>query len=132
MNCLLKLYSSASLFNLCDIEIISPAPYSEPPSITESMHIMDEILSDTKMDRFDKIEKLEAVLNSVIPDNQEQLSSVCGCSCHCRQNGTANHVQTLNAECQTLSTGDIAITNIFYEQNKNQINRTITVSDRRK
>lgn len=111
---------------------MSPTPSSEPPSITESMHIMDEILSDTKMDRFDKIEKLEAVLNSVIANNQE-LSSTCQCDCHCRQNGTTNHVPTSEAECQTLSTGDIAITNIFYEQNsKDQGGRMVTASDKRK
>lgn len=31
--------------------VISPTPSSEPPSITESMQLLDEILSDTKMDR---------------------------------------------------------------------------------
>lgn len=37
---------------------------SEPPSLTESMHLMDEILSDKTMDRLSKIDKLEAILSA--------------------------------------------------------------------
>lgn len=37
---------------------------SEPPSLTESMQLMDEILSDTTMDRMAKIDKLEAILSA--------------------------------------------------------------------
>lgn len=37
---------------------------SEPASLTESMQLMDEILSDGKMDRLEKIEKLEAILSA--------------------------------------------------------------------
>lgn len=37
---------------------------SEPPSLTESMHLMDEILSDKTMDRLKKIDKLEAILSA--------------------------------------------------------------------
>lgn len=37
---------------------------SEPPSLTESMHLMDEILSDKTMDRIERIDKLEAILSA--------------------------------------------------------------------
>lgn len=37
---------------------------SEPPSLTESMHLMDEILSNKTMDRLSKIEKLEMILSA--------------------------------------------------------------------
>lgn len=37
---------------------------SEPPSLTESMHLMDEILSNKTMDRLSKIDKLEAILSA--------------------------------------------------------------------
>lgn len=45
---------------------------SEPPSLTESMHLMDEILSDTTMDRMVKIDKLEAILSTatLLPSDQ--------------------------------------------------------------
>lgn len=38
---------------------------SEPPSITESMLLMNDILSDRDMDRHVKIDKLEAILSAV-------------------------------------------------------------------
>lgn len=37
---------------------------SEPPSLTESMQLMDEILSDKSMDRISRIDKLEAILSA--------------------------------------------------------------------
>lgn len=44
------------------------SPHStQPPSLTESMQLMDEILSDSTMDRVAKINKLEAILSSVAP-----------------------------------------------------------------
>lgn len=45
---------------------------SEPPSLTESMHMMDEILSNKTMDRFSKIDKLEAILSAAtfLPNEQ--------------------------------------------------------------
>lgn len=45
---------------------------SEPPSLTESMLMMDEILSDTTMDRSLRIDKLEAILSAatLLPSDQ--------------------------------------------------------------
>lgn len=36
----------------------------EPPSLTESMLMLDEILSDNTMERSQRIEKLEAILSA--------------------------------------------------------------------
>lgn len=45
---------------------------SEPPSLTESMQLMDDILSDTTMDRLERIDKLEAILSAatLLPTDQ--------------------------------------------------------------
>lgn len=93
--------------------------------------MMDEILSDTKMDRLDRIEKLEEVLNSVIARHQDMSSSNSCCICNCHTN-TINHVVTkAEVECQTLSTGDIVITNVFYEQNGKTQEKTLIASARK-
>lgn len=45
--------------------MITPSPRcTEPPSLTESMQILDEILSDKTMDRIERIDKLEAILSA--------------------------------------------------------------------
>lgn len=44
--------------------ITSSPRCSEPPSLTESMQILDEILSDKTMDRIERIDKLEAILSA--------------------------------------------------------------------
>ena len=43
--------------------ISSPPGTTQPPSLTESMQQVDEILSDGHMDRLEKIERLEAILS---------------------------------------------------------------------
>lgn len=44
------------------------SPHStQPPSLTESMQMMDEILSDANMDKVEKINRLEAILSAVAP-----------------------------------------------------------------
>lgn len=96
------------------------------------MQMVDEILSDTKMNKLDRIEKLEAVLNTVI--SSHELSSIDPYNCHCpHQNGNTakNQVQTADAECQTLSTGDIVVTNIYYDQNNKDKNKTLTTSPKK-
>lgn len=49
---------------------------SEPPSLTESMQLMDEILSDKSMDRISRIDKLEAILSAatLLPNESVGLS----------------------------------------------------------
>lgn len=46
---------------------ISSPHSTQPPSLTESMQMMDEILSDTTMDKVEKINRLEAILSAVAP-----------------------------------------------------------------
>ncbi|CAK1541450.1 unnamed protein product [Leptosia nina] len=46
---------------------ISSPHSTQPPSLTESMQMMDEILSDVNMDKVEKINRLEAILSAVAP-----------------------------------------------------------------
>lgn len=46
---------------------------SEPPSLTESMMIMDEILSNKTMDRIARIDKIEAILSAITVLPSEQV-----------------------------------------------------------
>lgn len=122
---------------------------SEPPSLTESMQLMDEILSNTTMDRMAKIDKLEAILSAatLLPNDQPakkeeskgQRSKSSGVSptivpgggsgsgvgpkvSSRLQHGTTPppaqlpKTETKEAGCQTLSTGDIVITKIFFKE----------------
>ncbi|KAJ8892209.1 hypothetical protein PR048_004789 [Dryococelus australis] len=135
-------------------------PNSEPPSLTESMQLMDEILSDARMDRLEKIERLEAILSAAtsnVPLYSEQDGSEleanrnsssdrqqCTCSCHNGVNGCgsapcSNDVQrkTLNKRgmvdvgCQTLSTGEIVITRIFFKEEEKEMEKTIMASPKK-
>lgn len=54
----------------------SPRFSSEPPSLTESMQMMDEILANQSMDRVAKIDKLEAILSAVTLLPSDQVSDV--------------------------------------------------------
>ncbi|XP_058837898.1 uncharacterized protein LOC131693784 isoform X2 [Topomyia yanbarensis] len=124
---------------------------SEPPSLTESMQLMDEILSNTTMDRMAKIDKLEAILSAatLLPNDQpakkeeakgRTSKSTSGggsagsafvggggskVSSRLHQHGTTPppasapvvpKAETKEAGCQTLSTGDIVITKIFFKE----------------
>ncbi|XP_055619863.1 uncharacterized protein LOC129764624 isoform X2 [Toxorhynchites rutilus septentrionalis] len=117
---------------------------SEPPSLTESMQLMDEILSNTTMDRMAKIDKLEAILSAatLLPNDQPAKKEEPkgrtfkstgagsagggggGSKISSRlQHGTTpplaqqtTRVETREAGCQTLSTGDIVITKIFFKE----------------
>ncbi|KAM8713042.1 hypothetical protein ACLKA7_013370 [Drosophila subpalustris] len=128
----------------------SPRFSSEPPSLTESMQMLEEILQNKSMDRIARIDKLEAILTTattlpcdqIITSNamQEQLGSslvttdnlqiirektrnMKNCNCHGERSTTpilrsANDkrmVKLVDAESQTLSTGDVVITKIFFQ-----------------
>jgi exonuclease 3'-5' domain-containing protein 1 len=64
-------------------------PGSEPLSLTESMQLLDEILSDGRMERLDKIERLEAILSVITSPpgtgGATESTTAC-CSCHCHTN----------------------------------------------
>lgn len=107
-------------------EVLSPT--SEPPSIVESMQLMDEILSDSSMDRLDKMERLEALLTAATAATMDELrESRGGCDCNCHDNETGPVLST-EVACQTLSTGDIVITRIFFTEDEKERERTITSS----
>lgn len=57
---------------------------SEPPSLTESMQLMDEILSDKTMDRIERIDKLEAILSAatLLPNDPVCLTRLWWCYHH--------------------------------------------------
>lgn len=113
---------------------------SEPTSLTESMQLVDSILNDNKIDRLDKIEKLESILSaaSLLTSDTEALPKTICANCSCRLNGykqervvspTNEYVSSVkdnepdiakenhrNIGTQTLSTGDIVVTKIHFEQ----------------
>lgn len=112
---------------------------SEPPSLTESMQLMDEILSNTTMDRMAKIDKLEAILSAatLLPNDQpakkeepkgrtpKSVGPTVGSLSTKSSSRSQQHqatpppvpkVEMKEAACQTLSTGDIVITKIFFKE----------------
>lgn len=118
---------------------------SEPPSLTESMQLMDEILSNTTMDRMARIDKLEAILSAatLLPNDQPakkeepkgrtpkstgtggSTGSSNKSSRHQHQHGSTPPPAQPKAEmkeagCQTLSTGDIVITKIFFKEEQDK------------
>ncbi|XP_066997436.2 myosin heavy chain, non-muscle isoform X4 [Anabrus simplex] len=142
--------------------VVSPrTPTSEPPSLTESMQLMDEILSDGRMDRLEKIERLESILSaatsavvssvnqqnqtnsgSTVPQVGRNSEGVC-CTCNCHNNKSSvdnqnkknrnecNNVVASEVACQTLSTGDIVITRIFFTEEEKEREKTLTSSPKR-
>ena len=111
------------------------SPYSSL-SLTASMQLVDEILSDQRMEKMDKIERLEAILSAATASSpsasmtlssselSERVSSSC-CACDCHTSGpsstniryvreSATGKNLVDSACQTLSTGDIVITKVFF------------------
>lgn len=118
-------YSNLTLFdNFVFSSGDALSPTSEPRSLTESMQQMDDILSDTNMDRLDKMERLEALLTAAMSGlgNSGKGGGTC-CSCQCHDQST-----TVNTSSQTLSTGDIVITRVFVNEEDKEKERTIMCS----
>ncbi|XP_012537854.1 egalitarian protein homolog [Monomorium pharaonis] len=110
--------------------ILSPRN-ADTPSLTESMQMMDEILSDGRMDKLEKIEKLEAILSAVTSSATDQLSgnntdaSPVKCVCMCQNDKIDSprmdrQVTGTNVACQTLSTGDIVFTRVFVSEEEKE------------
>ncbi|KYN08504.1 PREDICTED: uncharacterized protein LOC108773269 [Cyphomyrmex costatus] len=109
--------------------ILSPRN-ADTPSLTESMQMMDEILSDGRMDKLEKIEKLEAILSAVTSSATDQLSannadsSPIKCVCTCQEDKTDSRTDRQAARtsvaCQTLSTGDIVFTRVFVSEEEKE------------
>ncbi|XP_049298934.1 uncharacterized protein LOC125771866 [Anopheles funestus] len=147
---------------------------SEPPSLTESMQLMDEILSNTTMDRMAKIDKLEAILSAatLLPNDQSFADTMSSFNANTIVVTNDNILQPAKekdaikgrvskpsskiaarlqhsitppppiassgygvyhqptvpvppkemkeAACQTLSTGDIVITKIFFKEDQDK------------
>ncbi|XP_017472530.1 PREDICTED: uncharacterized protein LOC108363624 [Rhagoletis zephyria] len=142
----------------------SPRFNSEPPSLAESMQMMDEILADQSMDRVVKLDKLEAILSAVtqMPNDQiitsntmqDQLSSnisatdnvqvvrektknAKNCNCNCERSSTPTirlvnnekkAVKSIDSASQTLSTGDIVITKIFFQDEQGKPKEKVLTS----
>ena len=92
------------------------------------MQMMDEILSDGRMDKFEKIEKLETILSAVIGSTDQFSSSSADVSptkCICSYQDTnksprSNRNTGTSVACQTYSTGDIVITKIFLTEEEKE------------
>lgn len=60
----------------------------QPPSLTESMQMMDDVLSDKLMGRLEKIVRLESLLTMAMDAEPDQTDSLdtspvgCNCTCH--------------------------------------------------
>ncbi|KAH8401856.1 hypothetical protein KR009_008268 [Drosophila setifemur] len=140
----------------------SPRFSSEPPSLTESMQMLEEILQNKSMDRIARIDKLEAILTTatslpceqIIASNsmQEQLGSsiattenlqiireksrnIKNCNCQGERSVTPilrttdkRVVKLVDAESQTLSTGDVVITKIFFQDEHERAKETAMLS----
>lgn len=114
---------------------------SEPTSLTESMQLVDSILNDNKIDRLMKIDKLESILSAAALLQTETDPNKCICNCHSNRlnNGyrqqdrvvspTNEYVSSVkdnepgfakenhsNVATQTLSTGDIVVTKIYFTE----------------
>lgn len=113
--------------------------YGSSPSLTTSMNMVDQVLSNEAMDRLEKIDRLEAILAAATqgsgtssPAAPTSISPPAPCCCPCHgatppnsfhhttpqySLGTASPQSTASradASCQTLSTGDIVITKVFF------------------
>lgn len=135
-----------------DSDVTSPRN-SEPTSLTESMQLVDSILSDNKIDRLDKLNKLEEILSvaTLLQNDTNGLevanNNKCSCGCHSTKatlNRGLNEGRIItpnsgyqithnnnydkdnnragikdgyhNVETQTLSTGDIVVTKIYFNE----------------
>lgn len=129
-----------------DSDVTSPRN-SEPTSLTESMQLVDSLLSDNKIDKFDRLNKLEEILSVATllqNDNGAEIANnnKCSCTCHSTKatlnrglnegkiitpnsgyqahNNNACEVAVgedcNSVETQTLSTGDIVVTKIYFNE----------------
>ncbi|KAL0277827.1 UNVERIFIED_CONTAM: hypothetical protein PYX00_004976 [Menopon gallinae] len=130
----------------------TPVPITEPISLTESMQMVDEILSDTQMDRLDKIKRLEEILSAATSDIQpvgedvaastgdeksssnNKVDSQCFCNCHIEGvESVQSKLERDNSDvaCQTLSTGDIVITKMWFTEEEKEKEKTLISSTKR-
>ena len=83
---------------------------SQPASLTDSMAMVNKILADGNLDRLERIEKLEAILTDV---TSLALSSRSSSSQHINSSDNIGPSCKVDAETQTISTGDISFTKVY-------------------
>jgi len=100
-------------------EVSVPSPESSlsprPASLAESMQMVDDILSDNSMERMDRIERLESILAAA---SQHALHPLHPAASPSSSPSLLAKVQgsKVNAETQTMSTGDIVITKVYFPE----------------
>ncbi|XP_012232253.1 egalitarian protein homolog [Linepithema humile] len=108
--------------------VLSPRN-ADTPSLTESMLMVNEFLSDGRLDTVARIEKLEAMLSAVTSSATDQLSTnktdaslnkyICTCQGD-KTDGPLTGRQAVSVACQTVSTGDIVITRVFSSEEEKE------------
>jgi exonuclease 3'-5' domain-containing protein 1 len=80
-----------------------------PVSLTESMQMVDDILSNGNLDRLDRIERLETILAQATTEAFLRPSPTAASKLFLSP-------AMVDAETQTLSTGDIVITKVYFPE----------------
>nr|XP_022901786.1 uncharacterized protein LOC111414625 [Onthophagus taurus] len=122
-------------------DVTSPRT-SGPTSLTESMQMVDTILNDNNLGKIDKLDKLEAILSSTTAlqgnNSENGFNNSNNCNCKDSFNKCLNEGKILSVnntyiavnksddyprregyvdvETQTLSTGDVVITKIYFNE----------------
>ncbi|XP_077298358.1 egl_like_exo domain-containing protein [Arctopsyche grandis] len=101
---------------------ISSPHSTQPPSLTDSMQLVNDILSDASIDRVSKFDKIEAILSSVTSSagetdgllpvlemnnysnyadvSSDVDSSIACCLCKCHMNSKVSSNNNLQSECE--------------------------------
>lgn len=134
--------------------ISSPPVTSQPPSLT--LQQVDEILSGRK-DRLEEIEKsleILSVATSLSPTPPQPSDRCCNCKCHAKNNIAGNlnissrvefgPIGTISikpspspagsacdAACQTMSTGDVVITHMYFDEEEQEKETSLSVSPKK-
>lgn len=92
------------------------------------MLMVNEFLSDGRLDTVARIEKLEAMLSAVTSSDQLSTNrtdtSLNKCICTCQgdkiDGPQSGRSQAVSVACQTVSTGDIVITRVFSSEEEKE------------
>lgn len=153
--------SDNSLNGLPSLNTFSPHN-SEPPSVIESMHMIDELLKNKSMDQDVKIDNLLALLSTAasLPSDQitaeitlddghaleEIRANSDRSSDTAKFNNKVNKLSSITPSptppsstssskreiaCQTLSTGDIVMMKVHFEEDKNNTDSVLMSSPKR-
>jgi len=94
---------------------------SGPVSLAESMQMVDEILANSSLDRVDRIERLESVLAAATLHTANQAPPAAPAS-----PAPPARPAMADAGTQTLSTGDIVITKVFFPEGQPPSSQEVT------